>query len=483
MIFSSLLFLFIFLPVVLTLYYLLGQRFRNTLLLLASLLFYAWGEVHYVFVMLLSISINYCFGLMLDGGTKPAMRRFVVAGAVVANIAPLFYYKYSFFFGGGINQLLVSFHLPAIPVRSPHLPIGISFFTFQALSYVIDVFRRDTSAQKNPFKLGLYISLFPQLIAGPIVRYHDVAEQITRRIHSSAIFASGIERFIMGLAKKVLIANVMADIADSIFASPGNFLTAPHAWLGIVCYTLQIYFDFSGYSDMAIGLGRMFGFHFLENFNYPYISQSLQEFWRRWHISLSTWLRDYLYIPLGGSRYGVGRTYCNLLIVFALCGLWHGAGWTFLAWGCYHGFFLILERLGLNALLAACPRLFRHVYAMLVVVIGWVFFRAETLQAGMQYLGAMFFGGDAVRIHPWVLAKTDAMTFFFLLVAICCSIPIYPYLQQRASRCLEAAPAERSLFMGTFLYGGKVFLLALLLSLSILYLASGTYNPFIYFRF
>ena len=333
MVFSSITFLFVFLPITLCLYFVIGNRVRNILLLGASLIFYAWGEGIYVLIMLGSITLNYLIGIYLGRSREVTYRKLVVSFGIIANLLLFGAFKYTNWLVDIIAGIIPSLE-PTDLLRDPvHLPIGISFFTFQALSYVIDVYRRDTEAQNNPFHLGLYIASFPQLIAGPIVRYNQVAEQIVRRKHSVALFASGVERFVFGLSKKVLIANQMGSVADLVFNQDYTSLDPGLAWLGIVCYTLQIYFDFSGYSDMAIGLGRMFGFRFTENFNYPYIARSIQEFWRRWHISLSTWFRDYLYIPLGGNRNGELRTYRNLFIVFILCGIWHGASWNFFGMG------------------------------------------------------------------------------------------------------------------------------------------------------
>ncbi|MGB5708663.1 MAG: MBOAT family O-acyltransferase, partial [Arenicellales bacterium] len=345
MVFSSVLFLFLFLPVVLLLYWVIPNKWRNSFLLIVSLTFYAWGEGLFVGIMLLSIAMNYVFGLAIERGNARAGRLWVGI-AVMANLALLGVFKYANFLVENINTLFSSTGIQLITIDQIHLPIGISFFTFQAMSYVIEVHRRVMPAQTNLLNLGLYIALFPQLIAGPIVRYHDIAAQLKTRFVNAGQVAYGIERFVIGLGKKVLIANPMGAVADEIFALPPDSITATVAWTAVACYSLQIYFDFSGYSDMAIGLGRMFGFKFLENFNYPYISQSIQEFWRRWHISLSNWFRDFLYLPLGGNRRGPGRTYFNLLIVFLLCGLWHGASWNFVVWGLLHGSFLVLERIG-----------------------------------------------------------------------------------------------------------------------------------------
>lgn len=345
MVFSSVLFLFYFFPVVLFCYFIAPKELRNAILLLASLLFYAWGEPKFIAVLLLSILINYLAGICIHISQGTVLAKLSLTVSLLANLGILGFYKYANFGVGIVNRVMG--RIPAwqaIPAVSVALPIGLSFFTFQGLSYVIDVYRGVAPVQKNPLYIALYISLFPQLVAGPIVRYTDIQREIGERKSSLDDIAQGAERFILGLSKKVMIADVLAAVSDSIFSTPVDGLDWPVAWLGAVCYTLQIFFDFSGYSDMAIGIGRIFGFHFLENFNLPYISTSVTEFWRRWHISLSRWFRDYLYIPLGGNRRG--NVYVNLLIVFICTGLWHGAAFTFLFWGLWHGFFLIAERVG-----------------------------------------------------------------------------------------------------------------------------------------
>lgn len=387
MLFNSSVFLWLFLPMVLVLNNLIKAKYSNYFLLAASLLFYAWGEPVYVLLMLFSIALNWAFGLLIDKREKG--RHFLLTVCVILNLAILGYYKYFNFLVDTINGLVGD---ELIAPRSISLPIGISFFTFQALSYVIDLYRGECKVQKNILNLALYVSFFPQLIAGPIVRYSDIDEQISARIVSMDKFAVGFRRFLYGLGKKIIISNCMAEIADTIFGLPFAELTTTSAWLGAIAYTMQIYYDFSGYSDMAIGLGKMFGFDFLENFKYPYLSCSIQEFWQRWHISLGTWFREYVYIPLGGNRKGKVRTYLNLFTVFFLTGMWHGASWNFVVWGLYHGVFQIFERLGLKDFLKK-HRVFSHVYCLLVVMIGWVFFRAETLLDAIRYIFRM--------VAPW----------------------------------------------------------------------------------
>ncbi len=518
MLFSSALFVFGFLPLVLGVSFAVPRSLRNAWLLLASLVFYAWGEPAIVLVMLLSIALNYALGLWVARALARGGGKRVVALAVAANIGLLVGFKYADWLWNGLGAGLVALgvlaqapgalgsHLAADSAwrallladdDSIRLPIGISFFTFQALSYVIDVYRREAPAQRNPLHIALYVALFPQLIAGPIVRYRDVAEQVVRRVVTRAGFAYGIRRFVLGLGKKMLIANVCAEAADGVFGSagaglagiPGAELTPGVAWLALVAYTLQIYFDFSGYSDMAIGLGHLFGFRFLENFDYPYVARSITEFWRRWHISLSSWFRDYLYIPLGGNRHGPARTHLNLLIVFTLCGLWHGASATFLVWGLYHGAFLVLERAGLGAWLARRSAFLRHAYVLLVVMVGWVFFRADSLAYALDFLRAL--GGlsdgsalvplgetlvTARALHP-VALHADALTWIALAGGALGALPWLPHAQRLVEQRL--LPGRTGATLEWLALGG----LCLVFVHAALALASGGYNPFIYFRF
>ena len=483
MVFSSSIFLFGFLPLALILYYISPKMFKNIILLCISLLFYTWGEVFYLSVMLVSIGVNYLFGRLIEKSqTNKHLQKFTkiyLAFAVFVNLALLISFKYANFITDNINILLSSLHLPTIALAPVHLPLGISFFTFQALSYIIDVYRKEVPAQKNIFDLALYISLFPQLIAGPIVRYHDITQQIKNRVHSVELFTSGIERFIFGLAQKMLIANPLGEVADNVFLLTGSDLTMPLAWVGIFAYTLQIYFDFSGYSDMAIGLGRMFGFRFLENFNYPYIATSLREFWRRWHISLSTWFRDYLYIPLGGNRVSTFRVYINLFIVFTLTGIWHGASWNFLFWGLLHGIFLAGEHACLSNILKQLPKVLQHFYLLFVVIISWVFFRAENLSSALNYIHTMF---NLSQIHTstfqyaQILSHEAILAFF---TGILLATPFYPSLKKRVTAFANEHPVKKQLLV----YTPKIIALFVLFSLSIVKVASSTYNPFIYFRF
>ncbi|MCB2218258.1 MAG: MBOAT family protein [Desulfobulbaceae bacterium] len=484
MVFSSTIFLFVFLPLVLLSYLVVSRKFRNLLLLTASLIFYAWGENIYVLLMLVSIALNYSFGLLIDRAKQRGWSARVPLGcALVANLGLLGFFKYANFLVDNLNTVLVNIDLATVELQTVHLPIGISFFTFQALSYVVDVYRGHASVQKNPVHVALYISLFPQLIAGPIVRYHDVAEQIVRRMTRFDDFAYGIRRFIIGLGKKVLVANVLGRTADYIFSLPAETIPAGLAWIGAISYTLQIYYDFSGYSDMAIGLGRMFGFRFLENFNYPYAAQSMREFWRRWHISLSSWFRDYLYIPLGGNRHGGLRTHFNLLIVFFLCGLWHGASWTFVVWGLYHGGFLVLERLRpINTVLEALPRVLRHAYVVLAVVVGWVFFRAETFSYAIGYLQAMVTFITPPFYNSQLFLIINNEFWLTLVVAIICSAPVMRGLARTYS-ILEGKAVSSGMIYGYVLSIGAVVFFGFVLSYSVASLMGGAYNPFLYFRF
>jgi alginate O-acetyltransferase complex protein AlgI len=471
-------FLFVFLPGLLALYFLPWTRYRNVLLAVASVVFYASGGGAFTWLMLASIAVNYVAALAIDRARGTAAARRLLALTVGANLLSLATFKYAAFLASNLNTLLQTLGASPVPVPAIVLPIGISFFTFHAISYVVDVYRRDAVAQKGPVEAALYLLLFPQLIAGPIVRYRDIAAQLSTRVVGLDGFATGIRRFVIGLGKKMLIANIVAGPADRLFALPAGELTAAHAWLATVCYTLQIYFDFSGYSDMAIGLAQLFGFRFKENFNYPYVSQSIQEFWRRWHISLSAWFRDYLYVPLGGNRVAPGRVYLNLVTVFFLCGLWHGASWTFVVWGLYHGAFLVVERLGLAARLGRMPRPLRHVYALLVVMVGWVFFRAESLAGAAGLLRAMAGFSPA---HPTPYGVSWYLTPELLLAlaaGIAGSAPVWPALAARWARPSPDGPR-----LGPLASSLTCAALAAIFAGCAMLIAAHTYNPFIYFRF
>jgi len=406
MLFSSLLFLWVFLPVVLLGSRVLPRGWVNPFLTAASLFFYAWGEPVYVLIMLGSIAVNYTCGLGVDRADSPGKKKAVLTVGVLLNLLVLFVFKYLGLFVETLNSILsvVTGHAGFFAVPQIALPIGISFFTFQGMSYVVDVYRKEVKAQKRPIYVALYISFFPQLIAGPIVRYKDICEQIDNRRTTLEQFVQGVRRFIYGLAKKVLISNVMAQCVDALYGlNISTQMDGVMAWCAAIMYAFQIYYDFSGYSDMAIGLGKMFGFEFLENFNYPYMSRSIREFWRRWHISLSTWFREYVYIPLGGNRRGVRRMYLNLFIVFFLTGIWHGAGYCFILWGLYHGFFSVAERIGLGRILDRHPLLSR-IYLFFVVLFGWVFFRVENLADALFAIKRM--------VMPWMYHVDGAIQEF-----------------------------------------------------------------------
>lgn len=469
MVFSSAVFLFIFLPVVFVLSRVLpGIRAKNILLLIASLLFYAFGEPVYILLMLASILVNFTAGRLLPLCGK-GLDKLVLALAVVLNLGMLSLFKYTDFFLTTVNQV---FSLE-IPLTGIALPVGISFFTFQGLSYVIDVYRDREMCAKSIVKLALYISLFPQLIAGPIVIYHDVANQIDHRETTPELTADGIRRFVLGLGKKLLLANTAGRMADLVFTATAQQLDIRVAWLGALCYCLQIYFDFSGYSDMAIGLGRMFGFQFLENFNYPYVSSSIKEFWRRWHISLSSWFRDYLYIPLGGNRKGKLRTEVNKGIVFFCTGLWHGASWNFVLWGLWHGVFIILEDLLPKG--GKVRRAIGHVTTPLIVLLGFVLFRADTLGDAGRIFSQMFTGVD-FTLQSDALLRTllSPLNILTVVLGTVFSLPLLPKVKAYAQGEGKAAAALRA---GSYLACGGLFLLC------VMNLAGSAFNPFIYFRF
>ncbi len=477
MVFSSPLFLFLFLPITLLLTYLTPRKYRNITLLIASVLFYVWGESEYSLVMLFSAGMNYIFGQLIERSWNKPHSKVLISLCVILNLSLLIFFKYANFIVGNVNIFLSSINLTNIYLPPIHLPLGISFFTFHSLSYVIDVYRKEIESQKSFVNLFLYITLFPQLVAGPILRYHDIAPQLIDRSMPADKFAFGIQRFILGFAKKVILANYFALIADEVFSFHLKDVSTPLAWLGIICYTLQIYFDFSGYSDMAIGLGRMLGFEFMENFNYPYIARSIQEFWRRWHISLSTWFRDYLYIPLGGSRVSKSRLYFNLLTVFFLTGLWHGASWSFVFWGVFHGIFLVIERLGAKQILSRLWLPLQHLYTLLVVMIAWVFFRADSLMVALAYCKRMFIPtNNSVAASNLALFLTSE-TIIMILIGGLVATPIRGYLENWFLNYTNTQVRYQ-----IFSVGYTICLFTLFL-LSITYLAANTYNPFIYFRF
>ena len=469
MLFSSMTFIYVFLPIILLLYLVTKKELHNPILLTASIIFYAWGEPKYLAIMLFTILMNYFGALLIE--KKPAHKKLTLVITILANLGFLIYFKYFNFLIANCNNIFHA-HISALDIV---MPIGISFYTFQALSYVIDVFRGEVKVQHDIYKLALYICLFPQLIAGPIVKYHDVADQIEDREVNFDKVDLGVKRFIIGLSKKVLIANTMGAIADKIFVQDPHTFSHSVAWLGSVAYTFQLYFDFSGYSDMAIGLGLIFGFNFMENFNYPYISKSITEFWRRWHISLSTWFKQYVYISLSGNRSGKLKTIRNLGIVFLLTGIWHGAEWTFVVWGIWHGFFIILEKLlnikefdskehswYVNSL--------RHLYCVLAFLTGWVIFRADNMKYAWDYLMNMF---GFLHLRPlqflytmtYYVSNIEIITF---VVAVLCSVGLFKNMLEVKNKVAKG-------FINIWLL--------ILFFLSTITIAASTYNPFIYFRF
>ena len=468
MLFSSMTFIYIFLPILLLIYFLSPKKLHNTILLIASIIFYAWGEPKYLLLMFLTIIINFIGAIAIE--KYESHKKSTLITFVLLDLLFLIYFKYFDFLIVNINALFRS----NIDLVNIALPLGISFYTFQAMSYIIDVYRKEVKAQRNFFKLALYICLFPQLIAGPIVKYHDIEGQIDARIIDFEKFNTGVKRFIIGLSKKVLLANTFGLIADKVFSQDPHAFNSAIAWLGAVSYTFQIYFDFSGYSDMAIGLGLLFGFNFQENFNYPYISRSVTEFWRRWHISLSTWFKQYVYIPLGGNRDGRVKTCINLGIVFLLTGIWHGASWNFIIWGIWSAIFIIVEKwVNLKELESKPQRTYinilRHIYCVLFFTIGWVIFRADDLKYAIHYIMNMF-GCLSVKLdaaYP-LTYYIDNIQIITFIVAILCSVPVFKNILKPGSTIKKVA------------VNIWLFFLFILSSMSI---AASTYNPFIYFRF
>ena len=473
MVFASIGFLFFFLPALLLCYFIIPQRFRgarNIVLLLFSLFFYAWGGPRLLGLILASIVIFYLAGLMVDPKNSTALRKFGVCFAVLGGVGLLGWFKYAMFVAENLSLLF-----PNLPVPYVVLPIGISFYTFQGLSYVLDVYWGTVPRQKNPLWVTLYIALFPQLVAGPIVRYETIALEIEHRKENLADFSAGFTRILFGLGKKMLIANPMGLIADAIFAHNPELLSAPVAWVGALAFAFQIYFDFSAYSDMAIGLGKLFGFHFLENFNYPYVARSITDFWRRWHISLSTWFRDYVYIPLGGSRRGRGKLFRNLFIVWLLTGIWHGAAWNFVLWGLLFFVLLIGEKLLWGKALEKIPFVFGWAYTMFFVLISWVLFRAEDMGLAVSYLGALFGQGSGEFSHVMYYFRQHWIEW----IAVCLAMfPITRLLQKALTRREETSP-----LCGIVLAYGPKFIALGLFFLSYMRLVTGAFNPFIYFRF
>lgn len=471
MLFSSTTFLFAFMAVVLALYFIVPRFLKNAVLLIFSLVFYAWGEPVYVFLMLASIVVAYVTGLFADKQRKSDCGKgafIAMVFAIIWNMGLLLFFKYTDFFIVNTNSI---FNLN-IKVLGLILPIGISFYSFQTLSYVIDVYRGEVRAQKNFINLATYVTLFPQLIAGPIVRYQTIAEQLNDRKETLPQFARGVKRFAIGLGKKVILANNIGALFAEISSTSQEELSVVASWLGILAYTFQIYFDFSGYSDMAIGLGKMFGFDFLENFNYPYISKSITDFWRRWHISLSTWFRDYVYIPLGGNRKGKVRQCVNIMIVWFLTGFWHGANWNFMCWGVYFGVILLAEKLVWGKPLQKAPAFFQHVYALILIIIGWGIFAFEDTSALIQNFKNLFFMGNL----PLMNSQTRFWFANYAVIFVLLIIASTPLFKKLGAKLTDKCPA---------VYGCVIepIVIASLLIIATAYLASNSFNPFLYFRF
>ncbi len=468
MVFSSIFFLFYFLPITLLIYYIVPRKFKNTVLFIASLIFYGWGEPIYITIMIFSTIVDYSHGILIDKYRYNRQRtKLILLSSIVINLGLLCFFKYTDFFIQNINMLLnTNFSYLGLP-----LPIGISFYTFQTMSYTIDIYLDKSPVQKNIISFGTYVALFPQLIAGPIVQYNTIAHQLNNRKENISQFSQGIERFIVGLGKKVLLANNIGMLWDEIQGLPISDMTVFTAWLGIIAFSFQIYFDFSGYSDMAIGLGKIFGFDFLENFNYPYISQSITEFWRRWHISLGSWFRDYVYIPLGGNRVGLLKLFRNITIVWFLTGFWHGASWNFILWGIYFGVIIMLEKGFVLKVLSKVHPIIRHIYASFFILIGWVLFSFENIFRGLEYLKIML-GFKRLPIYDQQFLYYFTSYGIVLILLILCSTPILKIgadLLKKKSERLEGAVLQLSLL--------------LIMIFSIAYLVDSTYNPFLYFRF
>ena len=467
MIFSSILFLYVFLPITIIIYFLSPKKIRNFILLVASLFFYAWGEVKYLFLMLFTTVIDYIFAILIDNYKSSKKRKVVLLIAIACNLLILGYFKYSVFFMDIFNSV---FHLN-ISYKKLALPIGISFYTFQTLSYVVDVYLKKVKVQKNIITFGCYVTMFPQLIAGPIVKYHDIEKEIIKRKETVAKFGYGVEKFVFGLGKKVLLANNIGLVWNTVSSQNYQDTSILLLWLGIICYTFQIYFDFSGYSDMAVGLGYMFGFKFPKNFNYPYISKSITEFWRRWHISLSTWFKEYVYIPLGGNRNGIVKQCRNILIVWTLTGLWHGASFNFMAWGLYYGVLLLIEKFILKDILNKLPNFLKSIYTMFCVIIGWVFFASTDFTEAFLYIKGMF----GLLGNSFIDSSFKYYLSSNIIVLIICIIAATPLF----SRLLKNIKRKQNTMSYVFIMVIQVIII--LVSTS--YLLNDSYNPFLYFRF
>lgn len=468
MVFSSLIFLFIFLPITLLVYYIVPRKFKNLALLIFSLIFYAWGEPVYIVIMLFSTVFDYTNGILISKYREDKNKaRTILILSMVINLGILAFFKYYGFFIENINGI---FNL-SLTAKTLPLPVGISFYTFQTMSYTIDVYLNKIPVQKNIISFGAYVTMFPQLVAGPIVKYGEVAKQIDKRVETLDKFGEGAELFIVGLGKKVLLANNIGFLWTTIKAMPISDITVIGAWLGIIAFTFQIYFDFSGYSDMAIGLGKMLGFDFMQNFNYPYVSKSITEFWRRWHISLGSWFREYVYIPLGGNRVSTAKHLRNLFVVWFLTGLWHGASWNFIVWGLYFGVILVIEKNFLLKWLEKAPKFIANIYTMILVIIGWVFFDVETLKGALDYIKVMFGFGNNPMIDSMTMYYLEANIGLIIVLIICStSIPT------KIIKFIKKKYTTAKLFVVPVIY-------TIILIVAVAYLVNETYNPFLYFRF
>ncbi|MCL4145330.1 UNVERIFIED_CONTAM: hypothetical protein GTU68_033873 [Idotea baltica] len=477
MLFSSPFFLFLFLPLVLLIYFLSPKKLKNFVLLVFSLGFYTWGEKELVILILLSACIDFFSGIIISTGK----RKLGLTISILFNLGILFYFKYSNFIFTNLTQLLENYDISSASAQyfsNIILPLGISFYTFQTMSYTIDVYRGNVKANRNFIDFATYVTLFPQLIAGPIVRYSEVEIELKNREVTINKFAEGVERFIIGLTKKVIIANNCAFLVDGIFNLPVENISPLIGWVGVFAFGFQVYFDFSGYSDMAIGLGKMFGFNFPQNFNYPYIAKSIQEFWRRWHITLSRWFKDYLYISLGGNRKGVIRTYLNLFAVFFLMGLWHGASWNYILWGCYHGFFIVIEKLGFNKVLESVNSKISLVYTLLIINFSYPIFRCETLPEAFTYMGNMF-NFSAVTNYEYLSFYLNKEIIITLIFAIVLATPIHKKITNYTNRFKDLNKTSSY----NLLVNLKIASLFVLLIVDYIYISKGAYNPFVYFKF
>ncbi|ASW42446.1 alginate O-acetyltransferase [Clostridium isatidis] len=469
MVFNSQTFIFLFLPITLIIYFFVGNRFKNYILLITSLIFYAWASVNHTFLLLIYILINYILGILISNfkNNNRNTSKIILTIGVIINLFILFYYKYFDF------SIKVTNHLfnTSIPLKYIALPLGISFISFQAISYIVDIYRGDAVVNKNPFYVALYMSLFPKVTSGPIIKYKHIDEQIRNRSITIEKFSYGIERFIFGLAKKVIISDILGNMSDDIFSVLNTGIDTPSSWIAIICYTLQIYFDFSGYSDMAIGLANMFGFNFIENFNYPYISKSIREFWRRWHISLSTWFKEYLYIPLGGNRKGSTRTLINLLIVFFATGIWHGASPNFIIWGFWHGLFMVIERLIKDKdWYKKIPNFIKLILTLFIVMLGWVFFRVNSISEAIKFIAIMF----GIKQYDYVSFDyryfLNTKLIVWIIIGAVLSTPLISNIFKKYKN-----------IKGFELV--KTILIGILFIISIIFIVNSTYSPFIYFQF